>query len=124
MAEGDDNSSLPPALSRVQAMDTALHRELAEDFRRLAAAAKALSWAQSKTPDLIAAGGDAGVLRVLVAAARDLTGVPHAWAVRFRGDVASGKATFRALAADGEVPAPDDISHTVVARAVAEQAAV
>jgi len=107
--------ALPPALDRVRALDPALAESLGEDLARLSRAGQALAWAQGWLPALLSAPGERAALLVVVEAARQATGAPRAWALTWRGDLASGRASFEALAGDGvQLEAPPQISRTVV----------
>ena len=114
---------VPEALTRVEAYDAALARELAQVFGRLAGAGRALVWAQERLPALVATSGSTGVLQLLVDESRRLTGVEEVWALTWRGSLQRGSASFRALAGGSGVdgaspPGPADISSTVVGRVV------
>ena len=116
-----DPSARPPALQRVAAYDPTLAEELDRAIARLAGAAEALVWAEERLPRLLGAPSTAGRLEVLVEEARELTGVPEAWAVTWSGELSAGKVSIQAVAGDGDaVPGPDEISHTVLTEVVAE----
>jgi len=85
---------LPEALKRVAALDADLAAELQRDLGRLVQAARAVTWAQEQLPRLVRAGSPGAVLQVLVDRARDVTGAPGAWALRYTGDL-SGRASRR-----------------------------
>ncbi|MFZ5477308.1 MAG: sigma 54-interacting transcriptional regulator [Myxococcota bacterium] len=108
------NLPLPGALRRVAALDPTLAAALADDFGRLARAADALAWAQARLGGLLRCAGPSEVLALLVAEAKARTEVPVVWAVTWDGDLEKGRASFRALAGHGEVPAPGEVSRTVV----------
>jgi len=112
--------ALPAALERVRALDPKLADELASAFTRLARAGSALSWAQARLPALVTAPTTAARLEVLVTEGMELTGVPGAWAVTWRGRIGK-RMSFRAIAGDGDsVPAPAEISKTMVGQVVEE----
>ncbi len=116
-----DPNARPPALQRVAAYDPSLAEELERSIARLTRAAEALVWAEERLPRLLAAPSTSGRLEVLVEEARALTDVPEAWAVTWTGDLTSGKVSIQAVAGDGgSVPAPDEISRTVLAQVVTE----
>src|SRR5262245_2541457 len=119
-------SHLPPALSRVAALDPALAEELSEAFSRLARAGEAMVWAQERLAGLLAAETPSAILAFLVEESKKLTGAPGAFAVTWRGDLESGTASFQAMASAGEVfggkvPAPGEISRTIVGRVIKER---
>ena len=112
--------ALPAALARVRALDPKLADDLAGDFLRLARAGSALAWAQARLPALLEAPTTSAKLEVLVSESKELTGVPGAWAVTWRGELGR-RMSFRAVAGDGaNVPAPAEISKTMVGQVVAE----
>ena len=116
-----DPGARPPALQRVAAYDPALAEELDRAIARLTGAAEALVWAEERLPRLLGAPSTPGRLEVLIDEARELTGVPEAWAVTWTGELSAGQVSIQAVAGDGEaVPAPDEISHTVLSQVVAE----
>jgi DNA-binding NtrC family response regulator len=123
-----DSVALPPALQRVATIDPALAEEVAEAFARLARAGEAMAWAQERLGALVAAGTPAAIVRLLVQEAQQLTGAPAVWAVTWTGSLEAGTVSFRALAsarqgggrAADDVPAPGEISRTIVGRVVAE----
>jgi DNA-binding NtrC family response regulator len=124
MSSISQDPGLPPSLEQVEELDPALHRRLATDFGRLARAGMALAWAHDRLPKLITAGTPARVLSVLVDEAKALTGAPSVWALTWSGDLPGNRASFRAFAGAGasDLPPPNEISNTVVAR-VAEEGA-
>ncbi len=87
------------------------------DLARVTEALEAVAWAQGHLGDLIACVGDAEVLGLLVEVARRRTGAPVGWAVSWIGDISKGAASFHAMATAegaGAVPAPSEVSRTVV----------
>ncbi|MCO4768882.1 MAG: sigma-54-dependent Fis family transcriptional regulator [Deltaproteobacteria bacterium] len=113
---------LPTVVSDVAALDPALGARLRDDLSRLTDAAGAVAWAHQRIPQLIdaSAGGAASLLGAVVDAARDLTGVPTAWALAWSGDPEAGTTSFRALAGDRDglgaagFAAPAEISRSIV----------
>ncbi|MCB9683528.1 MAG: sigma-54-dependent Fis family transcriptional regulator [Alphaproteobacteria bacterium] len=119
------SSDLPPSLLSLQVRAPDLFEEVADDVRRLLRATDAVAWAQDRLAPLVRCAGPAEVLGLLVREARQLTEAPFAWAVTWSGDLERGRASFRAFAGDGvELPAPGEISNTVIARAAREGRAV
>ncbi len=115
-----DVTALPPALQRVAAYDPGLAEELDRSIARLSRAAEALVWAEERLPELLAAPSTAARLEVLVAAARELTDVPEAWAATWTGQLDGGQVSISAVAGDGsKVPGPDELSQTILAEVVA-----
>jgi|GEM_PF-2365139 len=113
-------TALPPALQRVAAYDPALAEELDRSIGRLSQAAEALVWAQERLPELLSAPSTAARLEVLVAAARELTDVPEAWAATWTGTLGQGPVSISAVAGDGgKVPGPEALSQTILAEVVA-----
>ncbi len=114
-----DLTALPPALQRVSAYDPTLAEELDRAIGRLSQAAEALVWAQERLPELLAAPSTAARLELLVAAARELTGVPEAWAATWSGTLGQGPVSISAVAGDGgKVPGPEELSQTILAEVV------
>ncbi len=110
---------LPPSIEQVTVLDPNLGERIGQDFTRLIRASGALLWAQQRLPGLVAAGSPTAVLQFVVAEAKQLTGVPSVWAVTWKGDLGKGTASFRALAgADGVIPAPVEISRSIIAQCV------
>ena len=114
----------PSSLQRIRAIEPLLADELEADVGRLVRAGSAMAWAQSRLPRLVHAGSATGVLRVLVDEARQLTGVPGAWALAWSGDIE--QPSVEALAVSGEtpviraMPTPDVISKTIVGQVIRE----
>ena len=112
--------ALPSSLQRVRALDPKLADELSSAFTRLARAGSALAWAQDRLGALVAAPTSSAKLEVLVAEGKELTGVPGAWAVTWRGRLGQ-RMSFEAIAGDGgSVPAPAEISKTMVGQVIEE----
>ena len=86
------------------------------DLDRVTQALEAVAWAQGHLPDLIRCDGEGEVLGLLVDVARKRTGAPVAWAVSWTGDIQRGDLSFDALATTGggTVPAPSEVSRTVL----------
>ncbi len=116
-----DDIPIPASVRGVAAYDRALADAIAEDFRRLARVASAVTWAHAKLPSLLVCASRNDVLELLVREARKLTGVPVAWAAIWNGNPDEDTVSFRAIAGvDPSVPAPREVSRTVVGRVVRE----
>ncbi len=112
---------LPAAIARVRVLDPALADALAEDFTRLSRASGAVAWSQAQLVRMLAAPGEQAVLAEVVAAARETTRAPRAWALTWRGDLATGRASFTALAGDGAaLDSPPEVSRTILGRVAKE----
>lgn len=112
---------VPPSVRSVAAYDGALAESIAADFQRLASVATATAWAQARLPALVACGSATAVLELLVGEARALTEVPIVWAAAWEGDPDRDTLSFRAIAgSDPNIPAPEQVSHTVVGKVVRE----
>jgi len=86
------------------------------DLDRVTQALEAVAWAQGHLPALVRCDGNEDVLGLLVDIARGRTGAPVAWAVSWTGDIHGGDLSFDALATagGGAVPAPSEVSRTVL----------
>ncbi len=106
-------------LRRVRALDAELGAELGATLDQLSAAAAALIWAEAQIPAFLMASGPTAVLSVVVEHARALAGVRELWALTWTGDLGSGAVSISAFAGDeASVPAPQEISRTVVGEAI------
>ncbi len=116
-------TELETIVQRVCELDAELANKLELALASLTYDHDALLWAREQLVNLLDAGATTSVLAFVAEQAQQLTGVPSAWAVTWKGSLEKGKASFRALACSGQrqpdaIPAPAEISRTVVGQVV------
>ncbi len=108
-----------PGLNLLSQQDPAAARALQSLIQQLAGGLDAEQWAVSRLETLRGAHTRTAMLTLLVEEAKVQTGIPEAWAVLWTGDIRNN-VSFQALVVGGKarmVPAPEQISRTVVAEA-------
>lgn len=111
-------------LATLEVRDRGIAGEVGILVRGLCRDLDAERWARTKLGTLARAQSEQGLMEELVRIAAEETGAQIAWALRWEGTPTSDDVSFSALArhgGTGDLPAPDRISRSIVARAANAQ---